>query len=111
MDQRRNLTEALGKQGLGADVQTEIRQLVDGRARQAGEIGRAAAERTDQWKAKTESIVAARNDQLAQRRAANAGRSTGSGRSCTTRPDPSSAQEHPRARTTTHRMNSPEIGR
>ncbi|WP_051153213.1 hypothetical protein [Nocardia niigatensis] len=111
MDRRDRLAQALAQEKVHPEIQKDIRALVDGRARQAGEIGRAAAARTDQWTAKIDRVVATRDDQIAQRRAANAGRSTSPGRACTTRPDPSAAQEHPRARTATYRKNSHEIGR
>ncbi|MFE2962004.1 DNA translocase FtsK, partial [Nocardia tengchongensis] len=111
MDRRDRLAQALAQEKVHPDIQKEVRAAVNGRARQAGEIGRAAAERTDQWKAKIERVVATRNDQIAQRQAANAGQATT--RACTTtRPERSTGQEHPRARTTTRgRTNSTGLNR
>ncbi|WP_280492912.1 hypothetical protein, partial [Nocardia asiatica] len=87
--ERTELGKALARAGVDPDVQQRIRTLVDDRARQAGELGRGAAARRQQWKDKTASIVAARDDAIAQRQAAAADRSPNarSGRSCASRPD------------------------
>ncbi|MGV9668386.1 hypothetical protein [Nocardia niigatensis] len=112
IDRRDRLAQALAQEKVHPDIQKDARALVDGRARQAGEIGRAAVERTDQWKTKIERVVAARDDQIAQRQAANAGQAASTGRACTTRPERSTGQEHPRARTTNRgRTNSTGISR
>ncbi|MFF0637820.1 hypothetical protein ACFYTS_35620 [Nocardia sp. NPDC004151] len=112
MDRRDQLAQALAEEKVHPDVQKDVRVLIDGRARQAGEIGRAAAERTDQWTAKIERVVAARDDQLAQRQAANAGQAASAARACTTRPERSNGQEHSRARTTSRgRTSSTGISR
>ncbi|MEW1738809.1 RRQRL motif-containing zinc-binding protein [Nocardia beijingensis] len=86
---RTELGKALARAGVDPDVQQRIRALVDDRARQAGELGRRAATRRQQWKDKTANIVAARDDAIAQRQAAAADRSPSprSGRSCASRPD------------------------
>ncbi|MGW5230422.1 hypothetical protein ACWEP5_36510 [Nocardia niigatensis] len=110
MDRRDRLAQALAEEKVHPDVQKDVRALVDGRARQAGEIGRAAADRTDQWTAKIDRVVAARDDQIAQRQAANAGQAAHAGRACTTQAERSTGQEHPRARTTNRgRTNSTGI--
>ncbi|MFE3060384.1 DNA translocase FtsK [Nocardia sp. NPDC059239] len=112
MDRRDRLAQALAEEKVHPEIQKDVRALVDGRARQAGEIGRAAAERTDQWTAKIERVVATRDDQIAQRRAANAGQAANASRACTTRPERSNGQEHPRARTTSRgRPSSTGISR
>ncbi|MFE3023354.1 DNA translocase FtsK [Nocardia tengchongensis] len=109
-DRRDQLAQALAEEKVHPDIQKDVRVLVDGRARQAGEIGRAAIERTDQWTAKINRVVAARDDQLAQRQAANAGQAAN--RACTTRPERSNGQEHSRARTTSRgRTGSTGISR
>ncbi|MEU5763980.1 RRQRL motif-containing zinc-binding protein [Nocardia sp. NPDC047648] len=84
---RTELGKALARAGVDPDVQQRIRTLVDDRARQAGELGRGAAARRQQWRDKTANIVAARDDAIAQRQAAAADRSPRSGRSCASRPD------------------------
>ncbi|MFE3026118.1 hypothetical protein [Nocardia tengchongensis] len=110
LDRRDQLAQALAEEKVHPDVQKDFRVLVDGHARQAGEIGRAAIERTDQWTAKIDCVVAARDDQLAQRQAANAGQAAN--RACTTRPERSNGQEHSRARTTSRgRTSSTGISR
>ncbi|MGW5142683.1 RRQRL motif-containing zinc-binding protein [Nocardia beijingensis] len=84
---RTELGKALARAGVDSDVQQRIRTLVDDRAREAGELGRGAAARRQQWKDKTANIVAARDDAIAQRQAAAADRSPRSGRTCANRPD------------------------
>ncbi|MGW4330001.1 hypothetical protein ACWEKR_29410 [Nocardia sp. NPDC004573] len=84
---RTELGKALARAGVDPVVQQRIRALVDDRARQAGELGRGAAARRQQWRDKTANIVAARDDAIAQRQAAAADRSPRSGRSCASRPD------------------------
>ncbi|MGK8506368.1 RRQRL motif-containing zinc-binding protein [Nocardia asiatica] len=81
---RTELDKALARAGVDLKVRQQIRTLVDDRARQAGELGRGAAARRQQWKDKTANVVAARDDAIAQRQAAAADRPR-SGRTC--RPD------------------------
>ncbi|WP_280476244.1 RRQRL motif-containing zinc-binding protein [Nocardia asiatica] len=83
---RTELDKALARAGVNLEVRQQIRTLVDDRARQAGELGRGAAARRQQWKDKTANIVAARDDAIAQRQAATAGHSPRSGR-CMSRAD------------------------
>ncbi|MFE9328637.1 hypothetical protein ACIHDR_47665 [Nocardia sp. NPDC052278] len=87
IDKRARLGKELVKAGVGEAARTEIRELLDERARQAGELGKAAAQREQQWQAKTDRIIAARDDVIAQREAAAAGRAPKSSRACTTRAD------------------------
>ncbi|MGY2025866.1 RRQRL motif-containing zinc-binding protein [Nocardia gipuzkoensis] len=86
---RTELGKALARAGVDPEVRQQIRALVDDSARQAGELGRGAAARRQQWKDKTANIVAARDDAIAQRQAAAADRSPShrSGRTCANRPD------------------------
>ncbi|MFI2280340.1 hypothetical protein [Nocardia beijingensis] len=85
---RTELGKALARAGVDPEVRQQIRTLVDDRARQAGELGRPAAARRQQWRDKSAAAVAARDDAIAQRQAAAAGREPNPGtRACTTRPD------------------------
>ncbi|BDT96969.1 hypothetical protein IFM12275_69450 (plasmid) [Nocardia sputorum] len=86
---RTELGKALARAGVDSDIQQRIRTLVDDRARQAGELGRGAAARRQQWRDKSANVVAARDDAIAQRQAAAADRSPSprSGRTCASRPD------------------------
>ncbi|MGW4720577.1 hypothetical protein [Nocardia sp. NPDC004260] len=83
---RTELGKALARAGVDPEVRQRIRALVDDRARQAGEFGRPAAARRQQWRDKSAAAVAARDDAIAQRQAASAGHSPRSGR-CASRPD------------------------
>lgn len=86
---RTELGKALARAGVDPEVRQQVRALVDDRARQAGELGRPAAARRQQWRDKSASTVAARDDAIAQRQAAAAGRGPNPGsRACTTRPGP-----------------------
>ncbi|MGW4094985.1 RRQRL motif-containing zinc-binding protein [Nocardia sp. NPDC004750] len=119
-DKRARLSTQLAKAGVGEEARTEIRELIDERARQAGELGKTAVQREQQWKAKLDRAVAARNDSIAQRQAAVAGRASGSGRARAPRPDRAPAQEahvqaQARARAQTRaagrrELHSPELG-
>ncbi|MEU2043661.1 RRQRL motif-containing zinc-binding protein [Nocardia niwae] len=90
---RTELGKALARAGVAPEVRQRIRTLVDDRARQAGELGRPAAARRQQWRDKSTAAVAARDDAIAQRQAAAAGREPNPGtRACTTRPDRTAGQ-------------------
>ncbi|MGA6207325.1 hypothetical protein ACPESR_21520 [Nocardia testacea] len=86
-DARTELGQLLTQAGVDQDARTGIRQVVDTRAREAGELGRAAENRREQWKTRTDQAANSRDDTSAQRQAATAGRSAGYGRGCTTRPN------------------------
>ncbi|MGV9546224.1 RRQRL motif-containing zinc-binding protein [Nocardia beijingensis] len=93
MIRRTELGKALARAGVNPEVRQRIRTLVDDRARQAGELGRPAAARRQQWRDKSAAAVAARDDAIAQRQAAAAGREPNPGtRACTTRPDRTAGQ-------------------
>jgi len=120
-DKRARFGKELVKAGVGEAARTEIRELLDERARQAGELGKAAAQREQQWKAKVDRAVADRNDSIAQRQAAAAGRASNSGRARAPRPDRAPAQEaHAQAQARAQgqtraagrrQLHSPEVGR
>lgn len=120
-DKRARLGKELVKAGVSEAARTEIRELLDERARQAGELGKTAAQREQQWKTKLDRVVADRNDAIAQRQAAAAGRVSGSGRARAPRPDRDPAQEahaqaQARAQAQTRaagrrQLHSPEVGR
>ncbi len=63
---RTELGKALARAGVEPEVRQRIRTLVDDRARQAGELGRGAAARRQQWRDKSAHAVAARDDAIAQ---------------------------------------------
>ncbi|MEU4345426.1 hypothetical protein AB0H00_29945 [Nocardia sp. NPDC023852] len=112
-DKRTRLGQALLKAGVDEAVRTEIRELVDDRARQAGALGKPAAQRERQWQAKTDRIIATRDDAIAQREAAAAGRAPQTGRACTTRAD-RAAQAHmpaPSRAAGRRQLHTPEVGR
>jgi hypothetical protein len=120
-DKRARLGKELVKTGVGEAARTEIGELLDERARQAGVLGKAAAQREQQWKAKIDRAIADRNDAIAQRQAAAAGRASGSGRARAPRPDRDPAQEahaqaQARAQAQTRavagrrQLHSPEVG-
>ncbi|WP_280510932.1 hypothetical protein [Nocardia farcinica] len=91
LKKRKDLGQALTAAGVYDETKSEIRTLVDSRARQAGELGRGAADREQRWKTRTAEILARRDDAIAQRRAANASVAP-SARICTTRPDRATGQ-------------------
>ncbi|MEV6340947.1 hypothetical protein AB0M12_40285 [Nocardia vinacea] len=113
-DKRARLGQALVKAGVDESVRTEIRELIDDRARQAGVLGTAAAQREQRWQAKTDRVVAARDNAIAQRLAATAGRAPQSSRACTTnRPDRAAQTASPAPARVAGRRNlhSAEVGR
>ncbi|WP_280392809.1 RRQRL motif-containing zinc-binding protein [Nocardia wallacei] len=89
VDHRTALGQALARADVDQAARAEIRGIIDGRAREAGELGQVAAERRDRWKAKTDHVVARRDDAIAQQRAATAGRTKppDQQRACTARVD------------------------
>jgi hypothetical protein len=110
---RTELGQLLTQAGVDQDAKTGIRQVVDARAREAGELGRTAENRRAQWKTRTEQAANSRDDTNAQRQAATAGRSAGHGRGCTTRPDRStqSAKSTPTHAAGRRQLHDTEIGR
>ncbi|MEV0712767.1 RRQRL motif-containing zinc-binding protein [Nocardia aurea] len=68
-EKRRSLGEALDKAGVDRDTKLKIRNVIDGRAREAGQLGRGAAQRRTQWRTRTDAAISHRDDQAAQRRA------------------------------------------
>ncbi|MGV9408312.1 DNA translocase FtsK [Nocardia sp. NPDC003693] len=106
MDKRARLTEHLEQEDLSVEARGQIRELVDVHARQAGLVGKAAIERTDQWNAKTERTIAERDNQLAQRQAAAADRARG--------PRPGQSVDHapaPAPAAAQRQLHTPEVGR
>ncbi|WP_063042371.1 hypothetical protein [Nocardia grenadensis] len=83
----RGLGEALTRAGIDPGTKQQVREVVDRNARTAGKFGRATTEREQRWKTRTEQVVSARDDAIAQRQAADAGRAPRQGRSCATRAD------------------------
>ncbi|MGV9838061.1 RRQRL motif-containing zinc-binding protein [Nocardia niigatensis] len=119
-DKYAHLGRQLVKAGVGEAARAEIGQLLADRARQAGELGRTAAWREQQWKAKVDSAVAHRNDSLAQRQAAAAGRAPHTGRARAPRAEKTATEAHAQAqaqaqqsRATAGRrqLHSPEVER
>ncbi len=92
-EKRARLGQALTQAGVPANARTEIRDQLDTHARKAGALGNASAARTEQWDTKIAQVAAARDDAIAQRHAADAGRAKPpeaalQQRACTTRIDP-----------------------
>ncbi|MBF6162993.1 RRQRL motif-containing zinc-binding protein [Nocardia cyriacigeorgica] len=111
IDKRTNLGEALDRAGVGADTKTAIRALVDDRGRDAGQLGRVAAERRARWQTRTDQIIARRDDALAQRQAATTGRAPRQARSCATRPDRAAQTASPAPARPRHQQRSTEVQR
>ncbi|MFI5783764.1 hypothetical protein [Nocardia sp. NPDC051570] len=87
VDRRGRLERALTEAGIGTEVRAQVRATVDERTRDAAGLGRAAAERREEWTAKIDGYAAARDDAIAQRQAADAGRTPGPARVCAPSPD------------------------
>ncbi|WP_067859965.1 hypothetical protein [Nocardia shimofusensis] len=83
LTRRTRLGNTCATTGLRPEAMTTIREVVDGHTRGAGQ---AAIERRGRWKDRITAIAATRDDALAQRQAATAGRSSGPVRACTTSP-------------------------
>ncbi|WP_433635643.1 RRQRL motif-containing zinc-binding protein [Nocardia sp. CA-120079] len=94
IEKRDRLGHALTQAGVAPEVKQQIRAVVDGKAHAAGGIGHAAAVRHQRWQAKTDQIVEARDDAIAQRQAAAAGRASKSSRACTTNRADRATQTH-----------------
>ncbi|MFC9898501.1 hypothetical protein ACFVMC_32825 [Nocardia sp. NPDC127579] len=84
-DRRARLGKALALAGIEPGVRGQIRDLIDERARQAGELGKVASQRARHWEAKVAQVAAACNDVRAQRQAAAAGRASHAGRASSPR--------------------------
>ncbi|MEV6562935.1 hypothetical protein AB0M22_44960 [Nocardia sp. NPDC051756] len=112
IDKRTRLGQALREANVFASTQDAIGQLIDGRAREAGEIGRAAAERREQWKVKTDKVIATRDDIIAQREAVAAGASS-TPRACTARryPERTPAQHPAVAGPGRRNLHGEQVGR
>lgn len=115
LDNRGRLGEALTQAGAGQETKNDIRELVDSRARDAGDLGRTAAERRTQWQDKVGQVVAARDTAAARK----AGRDAIAAevtkppeRACATRPAPSAGQQNPaRPGARISRLHQGEVGR
>jgi hypothetical protein len=86
-----DLDKVLTRQGVAPTVKEAIHAEIHESARQAGHLGRQTDDRDRQWVARTQTMVTARDDARAQRRAAEA--SCGTGRSRSMRTD-HAAQQH-----------------
>ncbi|MFI6225339.1 RRQRL motif-containing zinc-binding protein [Nocardia salmonicida] len=86
--QRNALGKALGRAGVDRETMGEIRTLVDTNAKSAAETRSMLTQRREQWSARTEQTVAAR-DEAAARNAAEA--KGGQARACRTRTDRTAA--------------------
>ncbi|MBF6102153.1 hypothetical protein IU510_29490 [Nocardia cyriacigeorgica] len=103
-ERRAKLGQALTSAAADPEIKTQIRQLIDDRARDAGKLGRPAASRHAQWNVKTERIVATRDRAIARTAAVAAGRAPRTGnrdRSAATRGEQSTGQ------TAAHRAAAP----
>lgn len=116
LTQRTELGHRLAQAGVGADSMGAIRADIDTTARQAGVLGRTAAQRSDRWQARTEQIVVQRNDSLAQQQAAASGRGSRGGRTSKSassdRGKPTSTPAPVRNHVAGRRqLHTPEVGR
>ncbi|WP_063042299.1 hypothetical protein [Nocardia grenadensis] len=84
------LDKVLTRQGVAPTVKEAIHAEIHEAARQAGHIGRQTDDRDRQWVDRTQTVVTARDDAQAQRRAAEA--SCGKGRSRSMRTDHAARQ-------------------
>ncbi|MBF6518488.1 hypothetical protein IU421_30045, partial [Nocardia cyriacigeorgica] len=94
-ERRAQLGQALTSAAADPEVKTQIRQLIDDRARDAGKLGRPAASRHAQWSVKTERIIATRDRAIARAAAVAAGRAPRTGtrdRTAATRGEQSAGQ-------------------
>ncbi|MFB7837834.1 hypothetical protein, partial [Streptomyces sp. NPDC056056] len=107
---RDKLGRTLAEACVEPSVKQKIRAVIDTAARDAGARGRAAVDRNQRWQAKTDGVIAARDDAIAQRHAATAGIAAQNGRGCTTRPD-RVAQAHAPAPAGRRNLHSAEVGR
>ncbi|MFI2561881.1 RRQRL motif-containing zinc-binding protein [Nocardia farcinica] len=113
LKKRKDLGQALTAAGVYDETKSEIRTLVDSRARQAGELGRGAVEREQRWKTRTAEILARRDDAIAQQHAARTARPR-STKTCATRVDRSAQTTSPAptgARTAARRHYTPGVER
>jgi len=94
LDNRARLGRALQHAGVGAEVMTGIREVIDRHACAAGQAGQSAIERRDWWRERIDRIDTAREDALAQRQAAAAGHPGGLGRARTARPALTTGSTH-----------------
>jgi hypothetical protein len=121
LQDRESLGLALTQAGVPVDARAEIRELIDTHAGKAGELGGTAAARTEQWQAKTAQVAATRDDAIAQRQAADAGRAKPPDaaiqqtpeqrRACTARIDTNLAAGQTPAPAGIRQLHSQEIGR
>jgi hypothetical protein len=111
-ERRRNLGEALDQAGVDRDTKLKVRDAIDARAREAGQLGRSAAQRRTRWKTRTDAAIAHREDQAAQRRAVSSGRAPRTnGRNRAHRADRAAQPSHPAPARHSMRRNSPEVER
>lgn len=111
-EKREYLGRALDKAGVDLDTKLKVRDVIDGRAREAGQLGRPAAQRRTQWKTRTDAAVTHREDQTAQRRAITNQRAPRSnGRNCATRADRSAQPSSPAPARHSMRRTGPEVER
>ncbi|MBF6358316.1 hypothetical protein IU449_27845 [Nocardia higoensis] len=111
LENRNRLGRALQHAGVDAEVMTGIREVIDRHAHAAGQAGRSAVERRDRWHERIGQVVAARDDAVAQRRAATAGHASGPGRACTAGPAVTAHSSGPGHSPRIRHLHGEEIGR
>ena len=88
--ERTAVGKALTATGVPDPAKDQIRALIDGQAREAGQRGKLAIQRQQQWRGRTEQLVRSRDDRIAQRRAVATGRPpAGTSRECAAKSEPS----------------------
>lgn len=115
LDKRDRLGRALTEAGAGQEVKNDIRELIDDRARAAGDLGRTTAERRTQWQTKVDQVVAARDTAAARQAGRDAVAATVTKppeQACATRPAPSAGQQTPaRPGARISHLHQGEVGR
>jgi hypothetical protein len=116
MQQRGVLTANLAIAGADVDQQREISARVNTTGSHAGQLGRAAHQRSMAWEERTAAIVAQRDDRLAQRQAASSvrnGRAPRTGKSVRAEQSQTSspAPAPTRAPAGRRQIHTPEVGR
>ena len=116
MQQRGVLTANLAIAGADVDQQREISARVNTAGSHAGQLGRAAHQRSTAWEDRTATIVTQRDDRLAQRQAAGAarnGRAPRTGKSVRAEQSQTSspAPAPMRAPAGRRQIHTPEVGR
>jgi hypothetical protein len=112
LQRRGRLEQDLTQAGVQVAARAEIRGLVDVRGKEAGQLGRTAAERREQWHTRTAQAVTARDTAAARRAAVDAGEARPAERACATPPTRTAGQAASTGRgARIAQLHSQEVGR